>query len=92
MEGEWITGQVDENGIADKIGTVDEGIAYSNTYEVEEGEWIPDADDENRIASRSSIDEGTPLFLHVFLICIVILKQLYLLYESDTLCLVRTGI
>ncbi|XP_061362951.1 uncharacterized protein LOC133306644 isoform X2 [Gastrolobium bilobum] len=60
VEGEWIPDPVDENGIAHK-STVDEGIAYSNTYEVEEGEWIPDPEDENGIADRSTIDEGMSL-------------------------------
>ncbi|XP_019432187.1 PREDICTED: angiogenic factor with G patch and FHA domains 1 isoform X2 [Lupinus angustifolius] len=56
-EGEWIPDPMDENGIADKT-TVDEGIADSNTYELEEGEWIPDPEDENDIAGRTTIDEG----------------------------------
>ncbi|XP_027331994.1 uncharacterized protein LOC113847217 isoform X2 [Abrus precatorius] len=55
--GEWIPDSVNENGLADNKSTVDEGIAYSNTYELEEGEWIPDTEDENGIANRSTLDE-----------------------------------
>lgn len=58
VEREWIPGPVDDNVIADNEGTVDEGVAYSDTYELEEGEWIPDSEDENGIADRSPIDEG----------------------------------
>ncbi|KAK7350640.1 hypothetical protein VNO77_09479 [Canavalia gladiata] len=58
VEGEWVPDPMDESGLADNKTTVDEGIAYSNTYELEEGEWIPDTEDENGIADRSSIDEG----------------------------------
>ncbi|TKY73533.1 RNA-binding protein 5-A [Spatholobus suberectus] len=58
VEDEWIPGPVDEKGLADNKSTVDEGIAYSNTYELEEGEWIPDMEDEYGIADRSTIDEG----------------------------------
>ncbi|KAG5019685.1 hypothetical protein JHK87_015540 [Glycine soja] len=37
VEGEWIPEPADENGLADDIrSTVDEGIPYSNTYELEE--------------------------------------------------------
>ncbi|KAL1363872.1 hypothetical protein AAHE18_03G178200 [Arachis hypogaea] len=56
----WIPGPVDANGIVDKT-TVDEGIAYSDTYELEEGEWIPDAEDLNQLngtADASTTDEG----------------------------------
>lgn len=58
VEDEWTSGPVDENGIADNRSILDEGIVYSNIYEVEEGEWIPDPEDENRIAGGSTIDEG----------------------------------
>lgn len=58
MEGEWTTGPADENGMADYEKIVDEGVAYCDSYEVEEGEWIPDLEDENHIADRSTIDEG----------------------------------
>ncbi|XP_057442911.1 uncharacterized protein LOC130734483 isoform X2 [Lotus japonicus] len=58
VEREWIPGPVDDNVIADNEGTVDESVAYSDTYELEEGEWIPDSEDENGIADRSPIDEG----------------------------------
>ncbi|KAL5146246.1 hypothetical protein HKD37_06G016103 [Glycine soja] len=54
VEGEWIPEPGDENGLADDIrSTVDEGIPYSNTYELEEGEWIPDMEDEYGIADRT---------------------------------------
>ncbi|CAJ1974883.1 unnamed protein product, partial [Sphenostylis stenocarpa] len=58
VEGDWIRNQVGENGLADEKSTVDEGIAYSNTYELEEGEWIPDMEDECDIDDRSNINEG----------------------------------
>ncbi|KAK7301560.1 hypothetical protein RJT34_12427 [Clitoria ternatea] len=58
LEGEWVPGPVDENSLADNRSAVDEGIAYSDTYELEEGEWIPDIEDENGIADRSTLDEG----------------------------------
>ncbi|KAH1254977.1 SURP and G-patch domain-containing protein 1-like protein [Glycine max] len=61
VEGEWILEPGDENGLADNRSTVDEGIPYSNTYELEEGEWIPDMEDEYGIADRSTIDEAISL-------------------------------
>ncbi|XP_072081104.1 uncharacterized protein [Arachis hypogaea] len=48
----WIPGPVDANGIVDKTA-VDEGMAYSDTYELEEGEWIPDAEDLNQLKWHS---------------------------------------
>lgn len=69
VEGEWIPEPGDENGLADDIrSTVDEGIPYSNTYELEEGEWIPDMEDEYGIADRSTIDEGISTDLHACLL------------------------
>ncbi|CAK8566737.1 unnamed protein product [Lathyrus sativus] len=56
VEGEWSTGLEDENGKADDKRIVDEVVAYSDTYELEEGEWIPE--EENHIADTSTIDEG----------------------------------
>ncbi|KAL5192038.1 SURP and G-patch domain-containing protein 1-like protein [Glycine soja] len=61
VEGEWILEPGDENGLAYNRSTVDEGIPYSNTYELEEGEWIPDMEDEYGIADRSTIDEAISL-------------------------------
>ncbi|XP_022636279.1 uncharacterized protein LOC106759793 isoform X3 [Vigna radiata var. radiata] len=58
VEGEWNPNQVGENGLADTKSIVDEGVAYNNSYELEEGEWIPDMEDECDIADRSTIDEG----------------------------------
>ncbi|XP_047172846.1 uncharacterized protein LOC124840773 isoform X1 [Vigna umbellata] len=58
VEGEWNPKQEGENGLADSKSIVDEGIAYDNSYELEEGEWIPDMEDECDIADRSTIDEG----------------------------------
>ncbi|CAI8597623.1 unnamed protein product [Vicia faba] len=58
VEGDWNTGLEDENGMADDKRIVDEVVAYSDTYELEEGEWIPDPEDENHIADTSTIDEG----------------------------------
>lgn len=43
---------------------VDEVVAYSDTYELEEGEWIPEPEDENHIADTSTIDEGISLCSH----------------------------
>ncbi|KAK7411090.1 hypothetical protein VNO78_02479 [Psophocarpus tetragonolobus] len=57
LEGEWIPDPVDENGLTDNKSTVDEGISYSNTYELEEGEWFPDMDNEYGTADGSTIDE-----------------------------------
>ncbi|XP_058787385.1 uncharacterized protein LOC131661777 isoform X2 [Vicia villosa] len=58
VEGEWNTGLEDENGMADDKRIVDEVVAYSDMYELEEGEWIPDTEDENHIADTSTLDEG----------------------------------
>jgi len=58
VEGEWNPNQVGENGLADTKSTVDEGVAYNNSYELEEGEWVPDMEDECDIADKSTIDEG----------------------------------
>ncbi|KAK7354020.1 hypothetical protein VNO80_19476 [Phaseolus coccineus] len=58
VEGEWNRNQVGENGLADTKSIVDEGVAYNNSYELEEGEWIPDMEDECDIVDRSTIDEG----------------------------------
>lgn len=58
MGGDWTTGPADENGMTDNEKTVDEIVAYSDAYQVEEGEWIPDPEDENHLADGSSIDEG----------------------------------
>ncbi|KAL2340935.1 hypothetical protein Fmac_008875 [Flemingia macrophylla] len=63
VEDELISVPADENGLADNKSTVDEGMAYSNTYELEEdeleeGEWIPDMEDEYGRGDRSTIDEG----------------------------------
>lgn len=68
VEGEWTTGPVDENAIADNKSIVDEGIDYNNSYELEEGEWVPDPEDENRVADRSATDEGIALDLHACLL------------------------
>ncbi|CAJ2644556.1 uncharacterized protein LOC123898595 isoform X2 [Trifolium pratense] len=58
VENEWTTGLTGENGMTENKRIDDEGVAYSDTYEVEEGEWIPDLEDENPIADGSAIDEG----------------------------------
>lgn len=71
VEGEWIPDPMDENGIADKT-TVDEGIAYNNTYELEEGEWIPDPEDANGIADRNTMDEGIGTICMLVCLCIFI--------------------
>lgn len=63
MGGDWTKGPADENGMTDNERVVDEIVACSDAYEVEEGEWIPDPEDENHIADGSSIDEGISTLL-----------------------------
>ncbi|MED6159195.1 hypothetical protein PIB30_040053 [Stylosanthes scabra] len=57
VDDNWIAESVDANGMVDK-STLDESIAYSDTYELEEGEWIPDAEDLNGIFNATTTDEG----------------------------------
>jgi hypothetical protein len=63
VENEWTTGPTDENVMTENKRIEDEGVAYNDTYEVEEGEWIPDLEDENLIADGSTIDEGIATLL-----------------------------
>lgn len=58
VEGKWIPNPRDENDLANSRSTMDEGIPYNTTYELEEGEWIPNMEEEYGIDDRSTINEG----------------------------------